>query len=257
MIRRVLMATAAVLAGSAMVASAAPKDEVADAAKKLADANNYSWKSTTASQGGQGGQGGQGQGEGKTEKGGFTHLTMTRGENSVEAVVKGEKGAVKTQGGWKSFAELASAAQDNQGQGGQRRGGGGARMFQNYRTPAVEAQELATKVKELTKADDAYTGELTDEAVQSLVSFRGGGGRRGQGGAGAGEGNGPPPATNAKGTVKFFVKDGALSKYEYHLTVTRSFNGNDFNIHLTTTVEIKDVGSTKVEVPAEAKAKIS
>ena len=48
-----------------------------------------------------------------------------------------------------------------------------------------------------------------------------------------------------------------LSKYEYHVTGTRSFNGNEFNIDRTTTVEIKDVGSSKVDVPEEAKGKVS
>src|SRR5687767_11774530 len=104
MIRHVLFSTVAVLSASALVASAAPKDEVTDAAKKLADAPNYSWKATTEMAGG-GGGGGGGRGfggptEGKAEKGGFTHLTMTRGDNTIEAIVKGEKGAVKTPEGW-------------------------------------------------------------------------------------------------------------------------------------------------------------
>ena len=34
------------------------------------------------------------------------------------------------------------------------------------------------------------------------------------------------------------------------------FNGNDREVNRTTTIEIKDVGNTKVEVAAEAKAKI-
>ena len=38
---------------------------------------------------------------------------------------------------------------------------------------------------------------------------------------------------------------------------TISFNGNDFENDRTTTVEIKEVGSTKVEVPEEAKKKLS
>ena len=38
---------------------------------------------------------------------------------------------------------------------------------------------------------------------------------------------------------------------------TISFNGNDVDIDRTTTVEIKDVGSTKVDVPEEANKKLS
>jgi hypothetical protein len=35
-----------------------------------------------------------------------------------------------------------------------------------------------------------------------------------------------------------------------------SFNGNDRDVDRTTTVEIKDVNSTKIEVPDEAKKKL-
>ena len=254
MIRHVLFSTVAVLSASALVASAAPKDEVTDAAKKLADAPNYSWKSTTEMAGG-GGGGGGGRGfggptEGKAEKGGFTHLTMTRGDNTIEAVVKGEKGAVKTPDGWQSFEELQQAAGDGGGQGGRGRGMFG-RMLRNMRAPAQEASEIAAKTKEITKSGDAYTADLTEEGAKELLTMRGG--RRG----GADAGNAPPAPTNAKGTAKFWVKDGQLAKYEYNVKGTMSFGGNDIDIDRTTTVEIKDVGSTKVEVPAEAKGKVS
>ncbi|MBC8002999.1 MAG: hypothetical protein H7X97_10475 [Opitutaceae bacterium] len=78
------------------------------------------------------------------------------------------------------------------------------------------------------------------------------GGRRG----GAGGGEAPPPPENAKGSVKFWVKDGSLAKYEYNVQGTMSFGGNSIEINRTTTVEIKDVGTTKVEVPEEAKKKL-
>jgi hypothetical protein len=35
------------------------------------------------------------------------------------------------------------------------------------------------------------------------------------------------------------------------------FNNNEVKINRTTTVEIKDVGTTKVQVPEEAKKKLS
>jgi len=181
---------------------------------------------------------------------------MTVGENKVEAITKGDKGAVKTRDGWQSFAELsAQQASDNQGQGQGRGRGMTGRMLQNTPKPAAQAQELAAAAKELTKADDAFTGELTEKGVIDLLSSRSGG-RRGQGGQ-ANDGNAPPPPTNAKGTVKFWVKDGVLSKYEYHVEGTREFNGNEVKLDRTTTVEIKDIDSAKVEVPEEAKGKVS
>ena len=251
MIRRTLFSTVALVAGSALVAAAAPKDEVTDAAKKLADAPNYSWRSNTESAGGGGGGGGGrfgGPTDGKAEKDGFTHLSMTRGDNTIEVVRKGDKGAVKTPDGWQTFEELQQAAEG----GGQGRGRFMGRMLRNYKAPAQEAQDLASKAKEITKSGDAYQAELTEEGVKELLSF--GGRRGGQGGQG---GDAPPAPTNTKGTAKFWLKDGQLAKYEYNVKGTMTFQGEDRQIDRTTTVEIKDVGSTKVEVPADAKGKVS
>jgi hypothetical protein len=253
MIRRFLCCTAAVVAGTALVASAAPKDEVTDAAKKLSDAKNYSWKQTMERAGGGGGGGGNfraGPTEGKTEKGGPTLISMSFGDNTIEAVRQGEKGAVKTQDGWQSFEELRQNAQG--GQGGPGRGFFGMRL-RSMKNPAEEAQDLVAKSKEIKKSGDAYEAELTEEGAKDLASFR-------PGGRGGNAGNGnfqPPEVSNAKGTAKFWVKDGQLAKYEYHVQGNMSFNGQDREINRTTTVEIKDVGSTKVEIPAEAKAKMS
>jgi len=129
------------------------------------------------------------------------------------------------------------------------RGGGGrflARMLENYKTPDAEAEDLLGKVKSLSLTDDVYSGSLTEEGAKSLLRF--GGGRAG--------GNGPE-ISGAKGTVKFWVKDGMLSKYQVKVQGTVSFNGNDRDVDRTTTVEVKDVGATKVEVPAEAAKKLS
>ena len=41
------------------------------------------------------------------------------------------------------------------------------------------------------------------------------------------------------------------------IKMNMNFNGNDVDIDRTTTVEIKEVGSTKVDVPEEAKKKLS
>src|SRR5437762_5080023 len=104
MFRHLLLTTVAALALPAL-AHAAPKDDVTAAAKKLADAPGYAWHAETEYQGGQGNRFG-GPTEGKTEKDGFTVLQLTRGDNTTEAVLKGDKGAVKTEEGWQSLEEL-------------------------------------------------------------------------------------------------------------------------------------------------------
>ena len=231
------------MAGSLLAAESDSKDAVTKAAKQLADQSNYSWKTTTEMGGGGGGFR-PGPTEGKTEKGGYTLLTMTRGENTVRAVLKGEKGAIRTGEGWESLSE---AAEDQGGGGGGRGGRFMARMLQNYKTPAVEAQDLVSKTKDLKEADGVYSGDLTEEGAKSMLRFGGGRGRAGGGGA---------EVSNAKGSVKFWVKDGVLSKYQLKVQGTVTFNGNDRDIDRTTTTEISDVGTTKVEVPSEATKKL-
>jgi hypothetical protein len=162
---------------------------------------------------------------------------MTMRDNTIEAVKKSEKGAIKTQDGWQSLSEATS-------------GDPGpatfiARRMQNFKAPAAQAEDLAGKTKELKQDGDVYSGELTEEGAKSQLMF---GGRAG--------GNGPE-ISGAKGSVKFWVKDGVLSKYEIKVKGTVSFNGNDRDVDRTTTVDIKDIGSTKIQVPEGAQKKLS
>ena len=264
--RNIIFGTIALVAGSLLAADSGPKDEVKSAAKKLADAGNYSWKSSVQNAGGRGGGGGGGGGgrgrggfgggpvEGKMSKDGIAVLSLTQGQNTTEAVVKGDKFAVKNQEGvWQSSTELTANAGQDQGQGGRRgRGGRGgvALRLRNFKAPAAEAEDVLGKVKELQKADGVYSGELTEDGARSLFAFGGG---RGRGG-----GNAPTP-TGVKGSAKFWVKDGVLSKYEYNVQgkMTVGQDANEIEINRTTTVEIKDVGTTTVTVPDEAKKKLS
>jgi hypothetical protein len=237
--KTLLFVALALLTGSLFAADAGPKDDVMGAAKKLAEKGNYGWKTSIENAGGGGGGRGGGPTEGKTEKDGFTVLSMTRGDSTIQSVLKGGKGAIKTQDGWKSLTEAA----DDQDQNPARFV---ARALQNFKTPSAQAEDIVGKTKELKKDGDAYSGDLTEEGAKALLSF--GGGRGGGGGA---------TVSNAKGSAKFWVKDGMLSKFQYHVKGTVSRGGNDREQDRTTTVEIKEVGSTKVEVPEDAKKKLS
>lgn len=235
-----LFVAMASLTGSLFAADATSKDDIKAAAKKLAEKGNYSWKTTTENAGG-GGGGGRGFGgptEGKTDKEAGTVLSMARRDTTTQAVIKGSKGAIKTDDGWKTASELA----EGDGQNPLRFA---AMRVQNFKAPAVEAEELVGRVKELKKDGEVYSGDLTEDGSKALLSFGG----RGGGGA--------ANVSNAKGSAKFWIKDGVLSKYQYNVKGTISFDGNDREQDRTTTTEIKDVGSTKVEVPEDAKKKLS
>ncbi len=229
--------TLLLMAGS--VCAADPKEEVQNAAKMLGEKSNYSWKSTVNSV--VQSRSRQGPTEGKTEKGGFTTLSISFGDNAVEAVLKGGKGAIKSPNGWQSLTEaVESTDQQNVGRFL-------ARSLVTLKTPAEQAADLASKTYGIKKSDDTYSGDLNQEALKQLLTF----GRR----PGTGTDTPEPMMRDTAGTVKFWIKDGVLTKYEYAVKGIVTFGGNDRNIDRMTTVEIKDVGSTKVEVSDEAKNK--
>jgi hypothetical protein len=237
-----LFSLAALMAVSLSAAESSPKDDVTSAAKALAD-KSYSWKQTLDL--GPNAPFTPGPTEGKTEKDGYTQLSSTFQDNTSLGISKDKKVVVKTDEGWKSADELGG------GGGG---GGGGfdpnafmARRMQNLKTPSAELQDLVSKTQAIKKDGDVYSGDLTEDGAKSLLTM--GFGRRG--------GNQAPPATDAKGSLKVWVKDGVVSKYEFKVSGKREFQGEVRDIERTTTVEISNVGSTKVDVPDEAKKKLS
>ena len=222
-------------AAALLAAESSAKETVTGAAAKLAQQGSYSWNATT--------EFGNftSTSKGKTQKDGLVGFSMTFGENTIEAFLKEGKAAVKTgDQDWQSLAELASAAGSEPG----------PRQFllrrlQNFKAPAADAGDLAGKAKDLKKDGEAYASDLTEAGAKDLLSL---GGRRAA--------NAPEPK-NAKGSVKFWIKDGLLAKYELKLQGTVPFNGEERDMDRTTTLEIKDVGTTKVDVPDAAKKKLS
>jgi len=237
--RTLVFGTIALLAGSLLAADSSPKDDLTAAAKKLADSGSYSWKQTLDL--GPNSQFTPGPTEGKTDKAGYIWLSSSFQDNTMEGIAKDKKVAVKTEDGWKSADEATS-------------GGGGfnpvtflARRLQNFTLPAAEIGDLLSKAREIKKDGELYSGDLTEDGAKSLLTM--GFGRRG--------GAQPPPATEAKGALKFWLKDGAVTKYEVKLSGKREFNGEVRDIERTTTIELKDVGTTKIDVPEAAKPKLS
>jgi hypothetical protein len=76
------------------------------------------------------------------------------------------------------------------------------------------------------------------------------------GGRGGGGGQNAPTVADPKGSLKVWLKDGLPTKYEVTVSGKMTFGQREIAINRTTTTEIKDVGTTKVEVAEEAKAKL-
>lgn len=228
--RNILMSALALLSGPLIAADSSPKDEITAAAKKLGEKANYSWKQTVVVP--ENAQFKPGPTEGKWEKDGFTHLTWSFNDITGQGVVKGDKGAATNRDGdWSSLTEL----ENSEGFGPFT-----ARRLRTLKPPAVHAIDLANAAKDLKKDGDIYSGELTEEGAKVQLRF------------------GPnSEVSNAKGSVKFWIKDGMLTKYEFKVKGTVKFNDNEFENDRTTTIEVKDVGTTKVIVPEGAKKKLS
>jgi hypothetical protein len=224
----------ALLAGPLCAANAGPKENVINAAKKLAAQKNYSWEMTITNLSNN--RFHFGPNEGKTEKDGYTWYSMKMNDNTTEILMKGTNAAVKTpDAGWQTRAEATEGSDEP-----------GPAMFlalllDNFKTPAQDAEDLASKAREIEKTNGVYSSVLTEDGANTLLAWR------------RPNGSGGPTVSNAKGSVKFWVKHGLLTKYEYNLQGTLDFNGNDFNVNRTTTVQIKGVGSTKITVPDEAR----
>ena len=50
-----------------------------------------------------------------------------------------------------------------------------AGMIRNFKTPSVQAADLAAGASDLAQTNDAYAGNLTADAAKKLLTFRRGG----------------------------------------------------------------------------------
>jgi hypothetical protein len=211
-------------------------NKAASASKQLGEKQNYSWTMTTKEADGSSGR--LGPVDGKADKGGLVYLTFSVSDVPVEVFMKGDKGAAKGLEGWQTFDDIAQTS-----------GTAAAvvRFLRAYKTPVAQSADLAGKASDLKEVDGALTGDLKEDAVKDLLLM---GGRRR-------EGQDAPKIEGAKGSVKFWVKDGVLSKYETKVQGKVTAGDRENDINRTITVEIKDVGTTKLEVPDDAKQKLS
>lgn len=231
--QKLLVCSSLLFASSILAADAGPKEDITKAAKALTEKGNYSWRTTVTVPADA--QFRPGPTEGKMDKDSGTYVKMSFNDNTTEAVIKGKNVAIKNQdSGWQSASEM----ENEEG-----RGRFLARRMRDFKGPAEQAIDIVNDVKELKKDGDTYSGDLTEEGAKNLMRFR-------RGGDG-------PQISGAKGSAKFWMKDGVLSKFEYKVKGSMNFNGNDIDVDRTTTTEIKDIGTTKVSIPEGAQKKLS
>lgn len=229
-----LLASLLALAFAGAAIRAAPADDVKAAAKKLADAPNYAFTATT-----QFGNSPPFAINGVSEKGGYSMTRMTVGENTRRTVRKGDVVVMQGRDGeWMTLEEIRQQF-GNPGRSGGMFGGAPV-------DHAKEIADLADTLSDITLIDGAISGTLTAEGVRRFFA------------ASRSPSAPPPPAPkNAAGLAKIWLKDGAIAKYVVELNGTIALpNGDEREVERTTTTEIKDVGTTKVEIPEPAKKKL-
>jgi hypothetical protein len=226
--KKILFSTVALMAGSLLAAYADPKDDVTNAAQKLAAGSNYTWQATVTVPAASRFK--PGPTDGKLD-GTVTDVKMSMRDNHTEIIMSGANTVLTDpdDGSWTKLSDM----DDSQGPGRYMK-----MMVQNFKAPAAQAIDLVGDAQSLQQTGNTYTGPLTEDGAKSLLAFR--------------RGNNAS-VSNPSGTVTFWVDGGQLTKFEYSVKGTISFNGNDRPADRTVTVVISDAGTTKIDVPADAK----
>ncbi len=214
------------------VAAADSAATVASAIKKLGGESGYAWTYTPKTVGSESAARNQAPLSGKTEKDGYTLIRGEMGDVTVDIGIKGDKMAVNYSGDWLSTVEIGENNRTVQ-------------RLRALKRPTDEAEQLLAKSTALKQeADGGYSSDLDGAWSKEMFALLG---RR------------AADAPSASGNVRFWVKDGRLAKYEFVIRgkIATGADKKETEVSRTTTVEIKDVGMTKVGLPEDAKKKLS
>ena len=224
------------LARTLFAAESSPQDKIINAARQLGDAPNYSWTSSVKEEGD--GRSGQSPGfSGKVNKGGPVCLISMTGTTRSEVYMDGQKGTAKGAVGWQTFDEIAQP------------GGFAAaivRLLRSQKAPSMECGSLGGKLQKAKEEKGIISGDLKGDVVKQYLEFY----------IPPYAGQAVPKITDPRGSAKFWIETGMLTKYEISLQCQVTRGDQESEYHRTTTVEIKDVGTTKLEVPEGAKQKL-
>jgi hypothetical protein len=223
------------LASTLFAAESDPQAKVAEATKQLGDKPNYSWTTTVREAGANPLQ--HPPVVGKTDKSGLIYVKSMSGTTATEVYMIGPKGIASGPTGWRTLDEIAKP------------GGFAAalvRYIRSWKAPLAEVADLLGKMKDVKEAAGVMSGGLKEDAAKELLEFF----------APTFQGQEPPKIADPQGSVRFWIQDGILKKYEFSLQGRVIRGAQESEVNRITTVEIKDVGTTKLEVPEQAKQKL-
>jgi hypothetical protein len=225
--KTLVIGTILCLTGTALAAD--PVEVVSDAAKKLADTANYTWRANTYDaadaitviQ------------DGQTERDGDTLIKLNTGGSYVQVALRGDSAVMNVGDGWQRSDEVA----DRQA----------TRFMSAVMSPALVAAQIASRLDDLKPEGNEFVVQISggevNELMRPLYSLNAIRSRS-------------VNETGAKATVKFWITDGLLTKFQIHVTGTISRGGTNTVVDRTVTVDFRDIGSTRVSLPDQAKKKL-
>ncbi len=259
----------------AALAHAGPTDAAIVAAMKLPEAPNYAWVTTVIDDARTYDITGQ------TDKSDFSLVTMpmisalrrragrgsANSDNQVEAVFKGAaRCVIATPDGWRTPDELAATSRPARSgpiygatagglgfpggapNGRDRRGGpppAYSNLQLNLSRPHEEIGVIIGSHTDIKADGEIISGTLSETGAKLLLVH-------------AGQNELTPLA--ARGTFRLWIRDGALVKYEVTLAgriaVDTPSARREVDVNQTSTTELRTVGTTKFEVPDEARNKL-
>jgi putative heme-binding domain-containing protein len=216
-----------------------PKAVALAAVKNLADQPSFGWTTASLMADGPGPDEGRGSTTtGWTERGGYTRVRLPGAGGDRGFVTRGGKAAVLFDGNWQTLDQ--AGARSGIGAFGFNR-----RLVVDFKPPGLQAEELIGKAVAFTRQGEIVTAELSPQTANELLAAGGppGFGRRRGGG----------PIKGAKGSVVFRITNGVLAEFTVKLGGSREMFGREMELDRTITTSITGVGTTRFDVPADAK----
>ncbi len=267
---------------------AGPTEAAILAAMRLSEQSNYSWVATISD------DARTYDIDGKTTRGGFTRVKMpvinsirrrlgrSVTDTQIELIFRGNVTCViESDEGWVRPEELPPPPETDleferivsptgpiglpgsrpgsgglpKGAGGRKRGSGSGdrdehpRGYSNLQLaishPHEELAVIVGSHQEFKPEGDVVSGSLTDLGAQLLLVR---------------DGQKEITPVRAAGTFKLWIRDGMVSKYQVRLqgvlTVETPAGRRQIEVHQSTDTVLKDIGTTKFDVPPQARTKL-
>jgi hypothetical protein len=253
-----IVAFVTALAASAALARADPQDDIKTAIQKLADAPNYSWTTTKTTH--VGWFDSSETLEGKLQNDGLMCIQGIRRYAGFCIYIKGRKVAVKRpEGTWQTIVE-ATKDKDDDDNDGPNLGDFMVMALGSFPAPIKETQNSLKDLTNIQKTDDGYSADLTPDGAKRALN------PVSHPSATKPDDNSVPllVVTNAKVSLTFSIRDAMVTKIKRHETGSIIVNGinmghipNPGNMDDWTTTTFTNVGTTTIDVPADANAKLA